>query len=99
MPGDESEGPFDSIESAHEFVGVLAQMVLDAMKDLNTERQDAVRNSEKRRTEAIDIAQYKLKMLCCHLHKSRRILNDLRTLRRLILNERSAAAPERQVAA
>jgi hypothetical protein len=60
---------------------------------------DAVRNSEKRRTEAIDIAQYKLKMLCCHLHKSRRILNDLRTLRRLILNERSAAMPERQVAA
>ncbi len=98
MSGDESEVPFDSIESAHDFMNVLAEMVLEAMKDLNAERQAALNNGETRRVDAIDIAQYKLKMLCCYVHKSRRILNDLRTLRRLILEERSSVESKAQAA-
>jgi hypothetical protein len=34
------------------------------------------------------LASFKLKTLTCYIHKSRRALNDLRILRRLILNER-----------
>lgn len=82
------EGPFDSIESAHDFMTVLAETILDAMKDLNYQQRMAVREGQERRARALELALYKAKMLSCHVHKSRRTLNDLRMLRRLILNER-----------
>jgi len=83
--------PFGSIESAHAFMDVLAETILDAMKELNFEQQAALREGAARRAQAIELAQYKLKMLTCYVHKSRRTLNDLRMIRRLILNERLTA--------
>jgi len=82
------EGPFDSIESAQDFMYVLADTILDAMKDLNHQQQLAVREGQERRARALELALYKAKMLSCYVHKSRRTLNDLRMLKRLILNER-----------
>lgn len=90
MPVHDTEMEFDSIESAHDFVDVLAATVLDAMVDLARDRQIAIGDGDKRRADAIDVAQYKLKALTRHLHQSRRILNDLRSIRRLLLDERSA---------
>jgi len=87
MP-DQIEQPFDSIESAQEFMNVLALTALDVIKDLSRDRDQALRVGEQRRAQAIDLAIFKLKMLGCYVHKSRRTLNDLRILRRLILNER-----------
>jgi hypothetical protein len=78
--------PFDSIESAHDFMDVLAQTVLDAMTELHAEEQKAVREGHLRKAQAISLALFKCKTLSCHVHKSRRALNDLRTLRRLILD-------------
>jgi len=96
MFAQEIEQPFDSIESAHEYMNILAATTLEVMTELKRDRDEALRNGEQRRAQAIDLAIFKLKMLNCHVHKSRRMLNDLRTLRRLILNERltveSAAA-------
>ena len=97
MLGHEIEQPFDSIESAHDFMDVLAQTVLDAMKDLRKEEQIALAQGYTRRAKAIGLALFKCKTLVCHVHKSRRALNDLRTLRMLILDER--ATPERAMAA
>jgi len=85
---DDIEQPFDSIESAHDFMNVLAETILDAMKDLNRDQELAIRDGQQRRAEAIELAMFKLKTLNCHVHKSRIALNDLRTIRRLILNER-----------
>jgi len=79
---------FDSIESAQDYMFVLAETVLEATKDLNIQHQEALRDGLDRRAQAIALALYKLKMLGCYVHKSRRMLNDLRTIRRLILNER-----------
>jgi hypothetical protein len=90
---DQVDQPFDSIESAHDFMNVLAEALLDAMKDLNRDRQLAVQDGLDRRSQAIELAQYKLKLLNCHVHKSRRILNDLRLIRRLMYDER--LTPER----
>ncbi len=87
-PAEEIEQPFDSIESAQDFMSVLAETILDATKNLSNVRQAAVRDGQQRRAQAIELALFKLKMLGCHVHKSRRVLNDLRILRRLILNER-----------
>ena len=88
MYSDEIEQPFDSIESAQDFMQVLAETILDAAKDLNREHQIAVRDGLERRAKAIELAQYKVKMLSCYVLKSKIMLNDLRMLRRLILNER-----------
>jgi hypothetical protein len=88
MPPIEIERPFDSIESAQDFMAVLASIILDEMKDLKRDHEIALREREERRGQAIELALFKLKTLSCHIHKSRRALNDLRMLRRLILNER-----------
>lgn len=85
------EQPFDSIESAHEYMSLLASTTLEVMSDLKRDRERAARDGELRRAQAIDLAIFKLKVLGCHVHKSRRMLNDLRILRRLILNERLSA--------
>ena len=88
MSTDTIDGPFDSIESAQDFMNVLAETILDAMKDLHYQRQIAVNDGEERRARALELAIYKAKTLGCYVHKSRRTLNDLRMLRRLVQNER-----------
>ena len=88
MSTDETIRCFDSIESAQDFMKVLAETILDSMKDLNRDQQAALRDGQARQAQAIELAIFKLKRLGCHVHKSRIILNDLRTVRRLILNER-----------
>ena len=88
MSPDRNDGPFDTIESAHDFMTVLAATAVDAIGELGRERTRAVRDGNLRRAQAIDLALYKLKSLNCYVYKGRRALNDLRTLRRLILNER-----------
>jgi hypothetical protein len=90
-PG-EIHQPFDSIESAQDYMKILAETILDVMQDLKRDQQAALRDGEVRRAQAIGLAMFKLKMLSCHVHKSRRTLNDLRILRRLILNERATVA-------
>ena len=97
MPTTEIEQCFDSIVSVQDFMTILADTILDSMKDLNRDRELAVQDGEDRRARAIELAQYKLKMLGCYVHKSRRALNDLRTIRRLIFSERQV--PEKVMAA
>ena len=89
MAVDQTDTPFDSIESAYDFMTLLAETVLDAVKDLHRDHQIALRDGEVRRAQAIALAIFKAKNLNCYVHKSRRTLNDLRTIRRLILNERA----------
>jgi len=86
------ETTFDSIESAHEFVGLLTEAVAEAKRDLEA---DVLRESgwkDPRRQEAFRLALYNLEKLAIHMNKSRRVLNDLRSLRRLLLEERRAGA-------
>jgi hypothetical protein len=88
MFAEELERPFESIESAHDYMDILAATILEVMGELQRDRDHARRAGELRRAQAIDLAIFKLKMLGCYVFKSRRALNDLRILRRLILNER-----------
>ena len=82
------DGPFDSIESAYEFMTVLAATALEVTVDLNRERERAIRDGELRRARAIELAIFKLKHLNCYVYKGRRALNDLHILRRLIMNDK-----------
>ena len=69
-------------------MGILAETILDARKELDEEHRRAVSQGEERRARGVALAIFKLKTLNAHVHKSRRALNDLRMLRRLIVNER-----------
>ena len=48
-----------------------------------------------RRLEALRLVSFKLDKLEQHVKSGRRLLNDLRTLRRLLLDEREEPAPKR----
>jgi hypothetical protein len=82
------EQPFESIESAQDYMNILATSILEVMVELQQDRDRALHDGEQRRAQAINLAIFKLKTLSCYVFKSRRALNDLRILRRLILNER-----------
>jgi hypothetical protein len=81
--------PFDSIESAHEFVDLLEESIEDAVLEVKDYIRTAKSEGDERRAEALTLAMYKMSQLSSHMLKSRRILNDLRTIRRLLFQERS----------
>jgi hypothetical protein len=78
---DESE-PFDSIESAHEFMVVLESVIAETQRELQAMLDDV---SDERRTEALRLALFKISQLETHTRKSRRILNDLGLIRSLLV--------------
>jgi hypothetical protein len=83
------ETPFDNIESALEYVNYLLAATQEAHTQIETEIDRATDiKPARRRKEALQLVSYKLASLATHIAKSRRILNDLRTLRRLLLDER-----------
>ena len=86
----QTDDPFGTIESAHDFVTLLATAISQAKEELQV---DVDRESEtsdvSRRVDALRIALYKVEKLEFHLNRSTRILNDLRTLRRLLFQERA----------
>jgi hypothetical protein len=82
------ETPFDDIEGSHEYVRLLAEAVNEARRDVEADIAAAERDGADRRKEALLLVSYNLAKLNLHITSSRRILNDLRTLRRLLLAER-----------
>jgi hypothetical protein len=67
---------------------MLAEAVEEARRDVEEEIATADRDHADRRKEALLLVSYNLAKLNLHITGSRRILNDLRTLRRLLLAER-----------
>ena len=88
-----SGSPFDSIESAHDFVSMFSDSVADAKREIESDMQRELKSNAPRRLDALRLAAYNLEKLEVHLNKSRRILNDLRSLRRLLFEERAATRP------
>ncbi len=82
--------PFDSIESAHEFVALLEESIQEAADDIRDHLRQAEAAHAKRQVDALNLALYKLTQLAAQMHKSRRALNDLRSIRRLLFTERDA---------
>lgn len=92
----EFDTPFASIESAHEFMGLLAEAAADARQ--TTENDLAATSDEvSRRRDALRVVLYKVQKLEQHLASSRRLLNDLRTLRRLLFEERTESTNAAEV--
>ncbi len=87
-----SETTFDSVECSHEYVSLLADAIEEARREVESDIAVAVAEGADRRREALQLVSYNLAKLGLHIKTSRRILNDLRTLRRLLLAERAAKA-------
>ncbi len=90
----QAETPFDNIEGSHEYVAMLADALEEARRDVESEVGAADRDGAERRKQALLLVSYNLAKLNLHITTSRRILNDLRTLRRLLLSERGLPVEE-----
>src|ERR1035438_8393884 len=82
------EDQFETLESAHDFTALLAETVAEAKWELESDVQRESALNVSRRLDALRIALYGLEKLELHVNRSTRILNDLRTLRRLLFAER-----------
>jgi hypothetical protein len=76
--------PFESIESAQEYLTLLAREVEAANAEIETDLREALLERAERRIDALHVVDYKLRQLLQQLVASRRILNDLRMLRRVL---------------
>jgi hypothetical protein len=90
----EVDTPFESIEGALEYLKLLHAAVLEARQDVEGDVRVQAGIEPRRRLEALRLVLYKLEQLEKHVKTSHRLLNDLRTLRRLLLEERSARTEE-----
>jgi hypothetical protein len=90
----QAETPFDNIEGSHEYVALLAEALEEARRDVEAEVATAARDGAERRKQALLLVAYNLAKLNLHITTSRRILNDLRSLRRLLLAERGFPAAD-----
>jgi hypothetical protein len=92
----ESETPFESIEGAQEYLKLLNQTVLEAKQAVQA---DLNGGADLKQLEALRLVFYNLEKLTQHLKAGSRILNDLRSLRRLLFLERRPKAAAAAVAA
>lgn len=91
---EQPNNPFDSLESAHEYVCLLQEALEEARQAIETDTEIAGAEGADRRVQALRVVSYKLSSLAAHMHASRRLLNDLRTLRRMLLGERQGSLAE-----
>jgi hypothetical protein len=82
------ETPFDNIESAGQFVQLLIEAIKESRRDVDAEIALAEANRSGRSKKALQLVSANLAKLSQHMTTSRRILNHLKTLRRLLLQER-----------
>ncbi len=79
--------PFDSVENAQAYIQLLIETLIEAKKEIAADAASARAGRSERRLEALRLVEYKLHRLEHHLTISNRMLNDLRRLRRLLLDE------------
>jgi len=82
------ETPFDNIESALQFVELLIEAIEESRRDVDADIALAEGNRSGRSKKALQLVSANLAKLSQNMATSRRILNHLRTLRRLLLRER-----------
>jgi hypothetical protein len=98
MDAHRSETPFDNIESSHQYVSLLAETIRETLAEVEADIVVATAEGATRRLEALQLVHFNLAKLSGHMTSGSRILNDLRTLRRLLLEERTLESSFRNAA-
>ncbi len=93
-----SQTPFDNLESSHQYVCLLAETIAETLAEVEADIALAEADGAMRRVEALQLVHFNLTKLSSHMTSGSRILNDLRTLRRLLLEERTFESALRQAA-
>jgi|SRR5579864_3363819 len=88
--------PFDRIEAAQHYLALLSASVADNRARIEATILDATNHGSARFLEVLQLGSYNLEMLQKHLKASRRALNNLCKVRRLVLRESIANAPIKQ---
>jgi hypothetical protein len=81
------ETPFDSIESAEQFVALLIEAIEESRRDVDADIALAEGSRSERSKKALKLVSANLMKLRQYMTASRRILKHLRTLHRLLLQE------------
>jgi hypothetical protein len=87
--GFKPETPFDSIESAKQYVEILIEAIEESRRDVDADIARAKNSHSERKKRALQLASNNLAKLKQHMTTSRGILNGLRTLRCPLLKERA----------
>jgi len=82
------ETPFDNIESAEQFVELLIEAIEESRRDVDADIALSEANRSGRSKKALQLVSANLAKLSECMTRARRILSHLRTLRRLLLQER-----------
>jgi len=85
----ETVSPFETIESAQEYIALLIQAISESQEAVAADIRTQGASASPRHLEALHLIVYNLNKLSVHVKRGHRILNDLRTLRRLLHSERS----------
>ena len=91
-----TEAPFHSIESAQEFLALLGETIDDALDEVQQELAACTMRQQQRQVDAWRIVLFTTTRLGTHVASSRRLLNDLRTLRNLLHRDLPALAPDQE---
>jgi hypothetical protein len=91
-----AQPPFDDLAAAYEYVSLLLAAVRETQGDVATDL--AAGDGGARWREALQLVAYKLDRLGQQLESSRRLMNDLRRLRRLLVEEGVDASTPRPAA-
>jgi hypothetical protein len=92
-----SETPFHDIESALEYINLLLDAAQEAKEQVGADLLRALEPKLERRRQGLQLVIHKLTQLTSHLSASRRILGDLRMLRRVLASEARALQPSHGV--
>lgn len=92
-----SETPFHDIESALEYINLLLDAAQEAKEQVGGELLRAIEPKLDRRRQGLQLVIHKLTQLTSHLSASRRILGDLRMLRRILTSEIKTLQPSHGV--
>lgn len=88
----ESAVPFETIESAQEYLSLLSQELVESIEAVEADISAHPSSLPSRHLDALRLISYNLQKLNSHLKRSRLILNDLRTLRRRLHQESNRIA-------
>ncbi len=82
-----TETPFDSLQGAFDYVSLLLEAVRETRGHVAEDLAQVATEGSERETEALKLVAWKLERLETQLASSRRLLNDLRRLRRVLVGE------------
>ena len=86
-----SNGPFSTIESAQEFLALLGDAIDESLDEAGRHLAACAARERQAHVDAWRVVLHKMTTLSSHVAHSRRLAEELRTLRDLLHNQAAGA--------